>query len=163
MESGPQRGLKWYLYILIGLPVALVLLLSLLLLFLLRHRRQSKGRVSGTTGPEPKDRGLQISSSPAVDTQEEPLYADVTDPQPGESMELDPPQNRQDEDPQGVMYAQVNHSRPRPRQGMATSPSSPSGGLLDQKGRQTEEDTQAAASDAPTHTAYALLNHSALR
>ncbi|EPQ04406.1 Leukocyte immunoglobulin-like receptor subfamily B member 3 [Myotis brandtii] len=51
-------------------------------------------------------------------------------------------QNRQDEDPQGVTYAQVNLSRPRPRQGMATPPSSISGGLLDKKGRQAEEDRQ---------------------
>ncbi|XP_014391025.1 PREDICTED: leukocyte immunoglobulin-like receptor subfamily B member 4 [Myotis brandtii] len=87
----------------------------------------------------------------------------MKDPQPGESVELDPQQNRQDEGPQGVTYAQVNHSRPRPGPGMATSPSSPLGGLLDQKGRQAEEDSQAAASDALTHTAYALLNHSALR
>ncbi|XP_015416938.1 PREDICTED: leukocyte immunoglobulin-like receptor subfamily B member 4 [Myotis davidii] len=149
--------------ILIGVPVALVLLLSLLLLFVLRHRCQSKGRMSGTTDPEPKDRGLQSSSSPAVDAQEEHLYADVTDLQPGESVELDPRQNRQDESPQGVTYAQVNHSRPRPGPGMATSPSSPSGGLLDQKGRQAKADSQAAASDALPHTAYALLKCSALR
>ncbi|XP_036162636.1 leukocyte immunoglobulin-like receptor subfamily A member 5 [Myotis myotis] len=163
MESGPQKGLKWYMIILIGVSVALVLLLSLLLLFLLRFRRQSKGRTSGTTDPEPKDRGLQISSSPAVHTQEEHLSdADVMDPQPGESVELDP-RNRQDEGPQGVTYAQVNCSRPRPGPGMATSSSSPSGGLLDQKGRQAEEDSQAAASDALPHTAYALLKGSALR
>ncbi|XP_059523326.1 leukocyte immunoglobulin-like receptor subfamily A member 6 [Myotis daubentonii] len=45
--TGPTSpaGQEWYLYVLTGVSVALVLLLSLLLL-LLRHRRQSKGRTS---------------------------------------------------------------------------------------------------------------------
>ncbi|ELK36952.1 Leukocyte immunoglobulin-like receptor subfamily B member 4 [Myotis davidii] len=51
-------------------------------------------------------------------------------------------QNRQDEGPQGVTYVQVNCSRPRPRQRMATSLSPLLGGLLDTKGRQAEEDRQ---------------------
>ncbi|XP_054566034.1 leukocyte immunoglobulin-like receptor subfamily A member 6 [Eptesicus fuscus] len=162
MESGPRRGLKWYLIVLIGVSVALVLLLSLFLFLFLRHRRQSKGRMSGTTHPEAKDRGPQISSSPAAEAHEEALYASVKDPQPGESVELDPQQNGQDDGPQGVTYTQVNHSRPRLGPGMATSPSSPSGGFLNQKGRQAEEDIQ-AASDTPLHTTYALLTRSALR
>ncbi|XP_054566032.1 leukocyte immunoglobulin-like receptor subfamily A member 3 [Eptesicus fuscus] len=100
-DGSPTGGLKWNLIILTGGSVALILLLSLLLFLLIRHRRQSKGRKlaqrevhvqppAGTTHPEPKDRGLQISSSPVVDTLEEHLYASVKDPQPGESMELDP-------------------------------------------------------------------------
>ncbi|EPQ16231.1 Leukocyte immunoglobulin-like receptor subfamily B member 3 [Myotis brandtii] len=75
-------------------------------------------------------------------------------------------QNRQDEDPQGVTYAQVKHSRPRPRQGMAISPSSLSEELLDTKGRQVEEDRQMdsqAAPDAPQDVTYAQLNLLALR
>uniref|UniRef100_G1PY92 Ig-like domain-containing protein n=1 Tax=Myotis lucifugus TaxID=59463 RepID=G1PY92_MYOLU len=93
------------------------------------------------------------------------LSAAMKDPQPGKSLELDP-RNRQDEDPQGVTYAQVKHSRPRPRQGMATSPSSLSEELLDTKGRQAEEDRQMdsqAAPDAPQDVTYAQLNLLALR
>ncbi|XP_059521742.1 leukocyte immunoglobulin-like receptor subfamily B member 4 [Myotis daubentonii] len=85
----------------------------------------------------------------------------MKDPQPGESVELDPQQNRQGEGPQGVTYAQVNCSRPRPRQGMATSPSSLSGVLLDSKGRQAGEDRQAAPED-PQDVTYAHLNLLAL-
>ncbi|CAK6437463.1 unnamed protein product [Pipistrellus nathusii] len=159
--SGPQMGPKWYW---IGVLVALVLLLSLLLFLLLRHRCQSKGRTSGTTPPEDKDRGLQISSSSAVDTQEEALYASVKDPQPGESIELDP-QTRQDEGSQGVTYAQVNRSRPRSVLGMATSLSHPLRGLLDTKSRQAEEDREMnsqAAPDVPQDVTYAQLNPLAL-
>ncbi|XP_070258613.1 leukocyte immunoglobulin-like receptor subfamily A member 5 [Myotis yumanensis] len=72
-------GRQWYLYVLIGVSVALVLLLSLLLL-LLRHRRQSKGRMSAD--------------------------AAMKDPQPGESMELDP--RAAPNDPQDVTYTQLN-------------------------------------------------------
>ncbi|XP_014390825.1 PREDICTED: leukocyte immunoglobulin-like receptor subfamily B member 3 [Myotis brandtii] len=125
-------GLEWKLIILMGISVTLVLLLSLLPFLLLRHQCQSKGRTSDAV---------------------------MKDPQPGDSVELDPQQNRQDEDPQGVTYAQVNLSRPRPRQGMATPPSSISGGLLDKKGRQAEEDRQ-MDSQAVT---YAQLNHLTLR
>ncbi|XP_045435653.1 leukocyte immunoglobulin-like receptor subfamily B member 5 [Pipistrellus kuhlii] len=77
-------------------------------------------------------------------------------------MELDP-RTRQDGGPQGVTYAQVNRSRPRPALGMATSPSSPCGGWLDQKGRQAEEDTQAAPPNGPQDVTYAQLNLLALR
>ncbi|XP_023602862.1 leukocyte immunoglobulin-like receptor subfamily B member 3 [Myotis lucifugus] len=130
--------LKWNLIILIGVSVALVLLFFLLLFLFLRFRHQSKGSTSD---------------------------AAMKDPQPGKSLELDP-RNRQDEDPQGVTYAQVKHSRPRPRQGMATSPSSLSEELLDTKGRQAEEDRQMdsqAAPDAPQDVTYAQLNLLALR
>ncbi|XP_036288389.2 leukocyte immunoglobulin-like receptor subfamily A member 5 isoform X2 [Pipistrellus kuhlii] len=73
-------GPKWNMNILIGVLVALVLLLSLLLFFLLRHRCQSKGRTSDDS---------------------------VKDPQPGESVELDPraaaPDTLQD-----VTYTELN-------------------------------------------------------
>ncbi|XP_066230571.1 leukocyte immunoglobulin-like receptor subfamily A member 6 [Saccopteryx leptura] len=138
-ESSPQRGLKWYQIILIGVSVALLLLLSLLLF--LRHQHQSKGRTLAD--------------------------AAMKDPQPEEGAELDPRQNRHDEVPQGVTYAQVNHKKSRFKQEMATSPSSLSGGLLGTKDRKAEEDrqmdSQAAASDAPQDVTYALLNHVPLK
>ncbi|XP_054566354.1 leukocyte immunoglobulin-like receptor subfamily B member 3 [Eptesicus fuscus] len=118
LVSGP----KWNMNILIGVSVALVLLLSLLLFLLLRHRRQSKGRMSGTTHPEPKDRGQQISSSPAVDAQEEHLYAAMKD-LPGESVELDP-QAAASNTPQDVTYAHLNPSTLRRK--TCAPPSSPS-------------------------------------
>ncbi|EPQ02442.1 Leukocyte immunoglobulin-like receptor subfamily A member 6, partial [Myotis brandtii] len=146
---------------------------------------------AGTTDPDAKDRGLQSSSSQAADAHEEHLYAAMKDPQPLESVELDP-QTRQDEGPQGVMFAHVSHSRPRPRQRMATSPSSLSEELLDTKGRQAEGDRQMdspvgpilcrppgfpntnqvsslslpllqAAPDAPQDVTYAHLNPSTLK
>ncbi|KAM7060099.1 leukocyte immunoglobulin-like receptor subfamily A member 6 [Molossus nigricans] len=159
-DSDPHWGLPWYLYILIGVSLAFVLLLSLF--FFLRHRCQRKNRMSGSIDPEPENRGLHISSIPAVDAQEEVLYAAMKDPQPGERVELDP-QNRHDEDPQGVTYAQLNHPKSRLGQGMGTSPSSLLGGFLDMKGRQAEKVTQPAASDAPQDVTYAQLNLLALR
>ncbi|XP_036162513.1 leukocyte immunoglobulin-like receptor subfamily A member 5 [Myotis myotis] len=87
-------GQQWYRYVLTGVSVALVLLLSLLFL-LLRHRRQSKGRMSD---------------------------AAMKDPQPGESLELDP--RAAPDAPQDVAYAQLNLLALR-RQTSA-SPSSPS-------------------------------------
>ncbi|KAM8787459.1 leukocyte immunoglobulin-like receptor subfamily A member 4 [Rhynchonycteris naso] len=73
-------GHKQYLNIMIGVSVAFVLLLSLLLFLLLRHQRHSKGRMSD---------------------------AAVKDTQPEEGVELDTQQNRHDEVPQGVTYAQA--------------------------------------------------------
>lgn len=83
-------GHKMYLNVLIGVLVAFVLLVSLLLFLLLCYRRQGKHQTSGAADPEPKDRGLQNSSSPAADAQEETSYAAVKVPQPEEAMELDP-------------------------------------------------------------------------
>ncbi|XP_059761681.1 leukocyte immunoglobulin-like receptor subfamily B member 3 [Balaenoptera ricei] len=166
-EPGPQTGLKWHLNVLIGVSVAFVLLLLVLLFLLIRHRGQSRHRKSGATDPQPKDRGLQSSSCPAAAAQDQALYAAVKDTQPEEGVQLDQPQNRQDADPQEGTYAQVYHSRSRLRQGVATSPSSLSGRLLDTKDRQAEEDgqrdSQAAASEAPQDVTYAQLNHSTFR
>ncbi|ELK36955.1 Leukocyte immunoglobulin-like receptor subfamily A member 6 [Myotis davidii] len=118
--------------------------------FLLSHPSEPlQLLVSGPSGgPSPPSTRPMSTGADAV----------VKDPQPGESVELDP-QNRQDEDPQGVTYAQVKHSRPRPRQGMATSPSSLSGGLLNKKGRQAEKDRKMDSQAV----AYAQLNHLTLR
>uniref|UniRef100_A0A8D0T315 Ig-like domain-containing protein n=1 Tax=Sus scrofa TaxID=9823 RepID=A0A8D0T315_PIG len=59
-DSGPRRGLPWYLSLLIGVSVAFVLLL--LLLFLLRHRHRHRGQdrcrksgEQGTGGPRPPE------------------------------------------------------------------------------------------------------------
>ncbi|KAM5297555.1 LOW QUALITY PROTEIN: immunoglobulin superfamily member 1-like [Glossophaga mutica] len=161
------QGLRWYWNVVIGVSVALVLLLFLLLLFLLRHCRQSKERNLGATDQEPKDRGLHTSSSPAAETQEEPLYAAVKDPHPGEGMELNPQQNRLHDNPQGVTYTQVTRSTSKLRKGMVSSPSPLSEELLDRKDGQTEEDRQmdrqAAASAAPQEVTYAQLTHPGLR
>nr|XP_044615733.1 leukocyte immunoglobulin-like receptor subfamily A member 6 isoform X6 [Equus asinus] len=169
-ESGATRGVQWYLKAVIGISVAFILLLlSLLLLFLLmRHRRQGKCRMSGAADPQPKDLRLKISSSPAADTQEQTLSdAAVKDTQPEEGVELGHQQSLHDEDPQGATYAQVNHSRARLRQGVATSPAPLSEELLNSKHRQAEEDRQmhrqAAASEDPQDVTYAQLNHLILR
>eukprot|EP00070_Physeter_catodon_P027194 XP_028334088.1 leukocyte immunoglobulin-like receptor subfamily A member 6 [Physeter catodon] len=96
-----------------------------------------------------------------------PADAAVKDTQPEEAEQPDHPQNRQDADPREGTDAQVNHSRSRLRRGVATSPSSLSGRLLDTKDRQAEKDmqrdSQAAASEAPQDVTYAQLNHSTFR
>ncbi|KAM5297542.1 LOW QUALITY PROTEIN: leukocyte immunoglobulin-like receptor subfamily B member 3 [Glossophaga mutica] len=172
LPTGPTstsaQGLQWYWNVLIGVSVALVLLLFLLLfLFLFLRHRQSKGRTSGATDPEPKDRGLHTRSSPAADAQEEPLYAAMKDPHPGEGVELDPQQNRPHDNPQGVTYTQVTRSTSKLRKGMVSSPSPLSEELLDRKDGQTEEDrqmdSQAAASAAPQEVTYAQLTHLTIR
>ncbi|XP_059237497.1 leukocyte immunoglobulin-like receptor subfamily B member 3 isoform X4 [Mustela nigripes] len=106
---GSADGPHWYLYILLTAAVAFVLLLSLLVLLLVLHQRRVKGRKPGAADPEPKDRGLHDSSSPAPAAQEESLYASMQDIQPEEGVELDHQQNTQD-DPQGTTYAQVTAS-----------------------------------------------------
>ncbi|XP_044113580.1 leukocyte immunoglobulin-like receptor subfamily A member 6 isoform X6 [Neovison vison] len=167
--TGPDSadGPYWYLYILITAVVAFILLLSLLVLLLVRHQRRVKGRKPGVADPEPKDRGLHDSSSPAPAAQEESLYAAMQDTQPEEGVELDHQQNTQDEDPQGTMYAQVSQSRSRLRWGLATSPSPMSEGFLDSEDRQAEEDRQTycqvIASDTPQDVTYAQLNCLTLR
>ncbi|XP_054444133.1 leukocyte immunoglobulin-like receptor subfamily A member 6 [Pteronotus mesoamericanus] len=144
-----DQGHKRYWKVLIGVSVTLVLLLALLLFPFLRHQSQSKGRTS------------------VADAQEEPLHDAVKDPQAGEGVELDPRQNRPRDDPQGVTYAQVNRSRSRLRQGMASSPSS-SWRLWDKKCRQAEGDRQMDSQVGPTLSSpqdvtYAQLTHLTLR
>ncbi|XP_035938237.2 leukocyte immunoglobulin-like receptor subfamily A member 6 isoform X1 [Halichoerus grypus] len=128
---GGQRGSRgsegphWYLYV-IGVSVAFVLLLGLLVLLLVRHRRRGEGRKPGAADPEPKDRGLQDSSSPAAAAQEESLYAAVQDTQPEEGVELDH-QAATSHAPSDVTYAQLN--RLTLRRETSASPPSQSGEL----------------------------------
>ncbi|XP_064345841.1 leukocyte immunoglobulin-like receptor subfamily A member 6 isoform X2 [Camelus dromedarius] len=120
VESGPQTGLKSYLNILIGVSAAFILLL-LLLLFLLIRCRHSRRRKSGAPDPEPKNRGLQSSFSPAADAQDQNLYAAENNTQPAEGVQLDH-QAAASEAPQDVTYAQLNHSTLR-RETTAAPPS----------------------------------------
>uniref|UniRef100_A0A8C7BCP9 Immunoglobulin domain-containing protein n=1 Tax=Neovison vison TaxID=452646 RepID=A0A8C7BCP9_NEOVI len=173
LSGGPH----WYPNALTGASVAFVLLLGLLVFLLVRHRHRVKCRKpaqrdtdsqhpAGAADPEPKDRGLHNSSSPAPAAQEESLYVAMQDIQPEEGVELDH-RNTQDEDPQGTMYAQVSQSRSRLRWGLATSPSPMSEGFLDSEDRQAEEDRQTycqvIASDTPQDVTYAQLNCLTLR
>ncbi|XP_025841105.2 leukocyte immunoglobulin-like receptor subfamily B member 3 isoform X1 [Vulpes vulpes] len=105
--AAPAQGPSWYLYVLIGASVAFILMLCLLILLLVRQQRRGKYRKSRDADPEPKDRGLQDSSRPAAVAQEETLYAAVQDTWPEDGVKLDHWQNTQDEDPQGVTYAQA--------------------------------------------------------
>nr|XP_035947962.1 leukocyte immunoglobulin-like receptor subfamily A member 6 isoform X7 [Halichoerus grypus] len=128
---GGQRGSRgsegphWYLYV-IGVSVAFVLLLGLLVLLLVRHRRWGEGRKPGAADPEPKDRGLQDSSSPAAAAQEESLYAAMQDTQPEEGVELDH-RAATSHAPSDVTYAQLN--RLTLRRETSASPPSQSGEL----------------------------------
>ncbi|KAM5209160.1 leukocyte immunoglobulin-like receptor subfamily B member 4 isoform 2-T2 [Hipposideros larvatus] len=139
-ESGPQSGLKRYLNVLIGVSVAFILLISLFLFLLLRHQHQGKHRTSD---------------------------AATKDPQSEQSMELDPQQIRHKKEPQGVTYNQVNLSRSRLSQRVATPPFPLSGVLLDTKDRRAEEDrpmdSQTVASDTSQDVTYAQLSLLALR
>uniref|UniRef100_A0A8C9C5T8 Ig-like domain-containing protein n=1 Tax=Phocoena sinus TaxID=42100 RepID=A0A8C9C5T8_PHOSS len=144
VRGAPKESLKWYLNVLIGVSVAFVLLP---LVLLVRHRGQSRRRKSDGQGQLRKRLSREV---------------------PFLSYSLPPAEQagcrtyRQE-----GTYAQVNHSRSRLRRGVATSPSSLSGRLLDTKDRQAEEDGQrdgqAAASEAPQDVTYAQLNHSTVR
>uniref|UniRef100_A0A8D0RRD8 Ig-like domain-containing protein n=1 Tax=Sus scrofa TaxID=9823 RepID=A0A8D0RRD8_PIG len=176
-DSGPLSGLPWYLSLLIGVSVAFVLLLLLLLLLFLLHRHQRQGQdrrrksaqgnadlrlPAGAADPEPEDRGLQNSSSPADDAQDQNLYASVKDTQSEEGTELDH-LNGQHGAPQEQTYAQVNHSRSRVRRGVAPSRPSPSGALLDRPAEDDRQgDGQAAASADAQDVTYAQLSHGTL-
>ncbi|KAM5209163.1 leukocyte immunoglobulin-like receptor subfamily B member 4 isoform 5-T5 [Hipposideros larvatus] len=133
-------GLKRYLNVLIGVSVAFILLISLFLFLLLRHQHQGKHRTSD---------------------------AATKDPQSEQSMELDPQQIRHKKEPQGVTYNQVNLSRSRLSQRVATPPFPLSGVLLDTKDRRAEEDrpmdSQTVASDTSQDVTYAQLSLLALR
>jgi len=84
----PQRGPHWYLYV-IGVSVAFVLLLGLLVLLLVRHRRRGEGRKPAVSAKVSEDRGLHGRSVPAATAQEESLYAVIKDTQPEEDTQLD--------------------------------------------------------------------------
>ncbi|XP_008589623.1 PREDICTED: leukocyte immunoglobulin-like receptor subfamily B member 3 isoform X2 [Galeopterus variegatus] len=174
-EAGTLSVLKNYQNILIGVLVAFILLLCILLFLLIQHQHRSKQKKldrrqvdfqlpAGASAPESKDRGLQKSSSPAADIQEENPYASIKDTQPEDGMELDS-RSPLDEHPQEDTYSKKSHSRLR--QEVATHPFPMSGEFLDTKNRQAEEDrqreSQAASSQDPQDVTYAQLDSLILR
>uniref|UniRef100_G3TER3 Ig-like domain-containing protein n=1 Tax=Loxodonta africana TaxID=9785 RepID=G3TER3_LOXAF len=153
----------------VGVAIAYLKVLIGVLVAFIRHHRQGKGTFQASylrhkwkTVSEPKDRGLPKSSCPATEDKDENLYAAVRDKQPEKEMELDSQQRPKDENSQGRMCTQVTHHS-RPRQGVATFPSSLFGELQDMKDRQVEEDSQrdsqAAAPEDPQDVTYVELNH----
>ncbi|XP_070079430.1 leukocyte immunoglobulin-like receptor subfamily B member 4 isoform X4 [Equus caballus] len=149
-------GLESYQKVLIGVSVACVLLLSLLLFLLVRQLRQNKCSKSGTPDPGAKTRASQKSSSSRAHVQQKNQYTAVRDCQPEEDKEVDSVHSPDNEDPQGVIHAQVNHSSLR--RPVDTLPSPSSERLLDTKDRQEEGDSQAAASEDSQDVTYAQLN-----
>nr|XP_023399869.1 leukocyte immunoglobulin-like receptor subfamily B member 3 [Loxodonta africana] len=169
------QGLPQYLKVLIGVLVAFVLLLVLfLLLFLLiRHHRQGKGNAAV--------RDKQPEKEMELDSQSHDRHFNFTSflplPPPKKTwteggqewnqgdqspLTLSLHQRPKDENSQGRMCTQVTHHS-RPRQGVATFPSSLFGELQDMKDRQVEEDSQrdsqAAAPEDPQDVTYVELNH----
>lgn len=154
-------GLESYQKVLIGVSVACVLLLSLLLFLLVRQLRQNKCSKSGTPDPGAKTRASQKSSSSRAHVQQKNQCnwggdTAVRDCQPEEDKEVDSVHSPDNEDPQGVIHAQVNHSSLR--RPVDTLPSPSSERLLDTKDRQEEGDSQAAASEDSQDVTYAQLN-----
>ncbi|XP_061245381.1 leukocyte immunoglobulin-like receptor subfamily B member 3 isoform X6 [Bos javanicus] len=117
-------GLTWYLSVLIGVSVIFVLLLLVLLFFFLHHRGQDRCRKSRAADPGPEDRGPQSSSSPGADTQDQAIYAAVSDAHSEVGLQLDH-RAATSEAPQDVTYAQLNHSTIK--RATATPPAPPSG------------------------------------
>ncbi|XP_070306381.1 leukocyte immunoglobulin-like receptor subfamily B member 3 isoform X3 [Odocoileus virginianus] len=117
-------GLTWYPSVLIGASVTFVLLLLVLLFLFLRHRGRDRRRNSGAADQGPEDRGPQSSSSPATDTQDQAIYAAVSDAQSEVGLQLDH-RAATSEAPQDVTYAQLNHSTVR--RGTAAPPGPPVG------------------------------------
>uniref|UniRef100_G3UB42 Ig-like domain-containing protein n=1 Tax=Loxodonta africana TaxID=9785 RepID=G3UB42_LOXAF len=170
------QGLPQYLKVLIGVLVAFVICRMgtgfAVYIFTKNKIKKKKSEhtytnddfqlLTGKTVSEPKDRGLPKSSCPATEDKDENLYAAVRDKQPEKEMELDSQQRPKDENSQGRMCTQVTHHS-RPRQGVATFPSSLFGELQDMKDRQVEEDSQrdsqAAAPEDPQDVTYVELNH----
>ncbi|XP_046537768.1 leukocyte immunoglobulin-like receptor subfamily B member 4 isoform X2 [Equus quagga] len=155
-EQSLTAGLESYQKVLIGVSVACVLLLSLLLFLLVRQLRQNKCSKSGTPDPRAKTRASQKSSSSRAHVQQKNQYTAMRDCQPEEDKEVDSVHSPDNEDPQGVIHAQVNHSSLR--RPVDTLPSPSSERLLDTKDRQEEGDSQAAASEDSQDVTYAQLN-----
>uniref|UniRef100_A0A8B9Y2A8 Ig-like domain-containing protein n=1 Tax=Bos mutus grunniens TaxID=30521 RepID=A0A8B9Y2A8_BOSMU len=82
-------GLTWYLSVLIGVSVTFVLLLLVLLFLFLHHRGQDRCRKSRAADPGPEDRGPQSSSSPATDSQDQAIYAAMSDTHSEVGLQLD--------------------------------------------------------------------------
>ncbi|XP_010832367.1 PREDICTED: leukocyte immunoglobulin-like receptor subfamily A member 6, partial [Bison bison bison] len=79
---------------------------------------------TGAADPGPEDRGPQSSSSPATDSQDQAIYAAVSDTHSEVGLQLDH-RAATSEAPQDVTYAQVNHSTVR--RGTTTPLAPPSG------------------------------------
>ncbi|XP_045377802.2 leukocyte immunoglobulin-like receptor subfamily A member 5 isoform X3 [Camelus bactrianus] len=165
--SGPLEllvsGLGKYQKVLIGVSVTFVLLLSLPLILLIRHRQQSKRSKSDAAMRETlteedkqvENRGRNLTEEGQKRRQGEEFHP----------LTISPPQSPGGGDPQGATYAQVNHSRRQ--HGVDTLPPPCSEQLLDTKDRQMGEerqmDSRAAMSEAPQDVTYAQLTHSTLR
>ncbi|XP_076986891.1 leukocyte immunoglobulin-like receptor subfamily A member 6 isoform X2 [Tamandua tetradactyla] len=102
-------GLQTYLIIVIGISLAIALFIFLFLL--IRHQHQRKCRKAGAAVPDAKARGVQRRSSCVADFQEENQYTAVGDDKAEEDREVDS-RDAATEDPQDVIYAQLNNLSP---------------------------------------------------
>ncbi|XP_028630874.1 leukocyte immunoglobulin-like receptor subfamily B member 4 [Grammomys surdaster] len=125
LSSTPiEDGLETYQKILTGVLVSFLLLFFLLLLLILfrywcsckkkkaSQREANFQMLSGAPDPTHRDRLHQKSSSPDATINEKHLYASVKNTQSEDNTELNS-WNPPDEDPQGIVYAQVKPSRLR--------------------------------------------------